>query len=113
MPGKSGLEFLRELRAIDAEVPVIVLTAHGTVATAVEAMKLGAVDYLQKPFDVDALEIVIRRALELSRFRLENRFLREQSGSHGAVGELIGSAPGHGTRSSRWSARWLRPVAPY
>ena len=80
MPEKSGIEFLRELREIDAEVPVIVLTAHGTVPTAVEAMKLGAVDYLQKPFDVDALEIVIRRALDLSRFRLENRFLREQSG---------------------------------
>ncbi|MGH8590106.1 MAG: response regulator, partial [Gammaproteobacteria bacterium] len=63
MPGKSGVEFLRELRAIDGEVPVVVLTAHGTVATAVEAMKLGAVDYLQKPFDVDALELVIRRAL--------------------------------------------------
>src|SRR5207244_8720181 len=75
MPGKSGIEFLRELREIDAEVPVVVLTAHGTVATAVEAMKLGAVDYLQKPFDVDALEMVIRRGLDHSRFRVENRFL--------------------------------------
>ena len=52
MPEKGGLEFLGELRAIDPEVPVIVLTAHGTVATAVEAMKLGAVDFLQKPFDL-------------------------------------------------------------
>jgi two-component system, NtrC family, response regulator AtoC len=93
MPGKSGIEFLRELREVDAEVPVIVLTAHGTVPTAVEAMKLGAVDYLQKPFDLDALEMVIRRALDLSRFRLENRFLREQTGATAQSGGLIaGSA---------------------
>ena len=93
MPGKSGIEFLRELRAIDGEVPVVVLTAHGTVATAVEAMKLGAVDYLQKPFNVDALELVIRRALDLFRFRLENRFLREQAAGHPPSGELIGGSP--------------------
>jgi two-component system response regulator AtoC len=93
MPGKGGVEFLRELRAIDADVPVIVMTGHGTVGTAVEAMKLGAVDYLQKPFDVDALELVIRRALDLSRFRLENRFLREQAGAAPRFGDLIGSSP--------------------
>jgi two-component system, NtrC family, response regulator AtoC len=93
MPGKDGIEFLRELRGIDVEVPVVVLTAYGTVATAVEAMKLGAVDYLQKPFDVDALEMVIRRALDLSRFRLENRFLREQAGGAQRFGEIIGSSP--------------------
>jgi two-component system response regulator AtoC len=93
MPGKDGIEFLRELREIDAEVPVIALTAYGTVATAVEAMKLGAVDYLQKPFDVDALEMVIRRALDLSRFRLENRFLREQAEGLQRFGEMIGSSP--------------------
>lgn len=93
MPGKGGIEFLRELREIDAEVPVIVLTAHGTVATAVEAMKLGAVDYLQKPFDIDALEMVIRRAMDLFRFRLENRFLREQAQATQRFGNIIGSSP--------------------
>src|SRR5262249_61852044 len=93
MPGKDGIAFLRELREIDVEAPVIVLTAYGTVETAVEAMKLGAVDYLQKPFDVDALEVVIRRALDLSRFRLENRFLREQAEGTQRFGEMIGSAP--------------------
>lgn len=93
MPGKDGIEFLRELRQIDMEVPVIVLTGHGAVATAVEAMKLGAVDYLQKPFDVDALEMVMSRALDLSRFRLENRFLREQAEGGQRFGTMIGSAP--------------------
>jgi len=93
MPDRSGIDLLRDLREIDAEVPVIVLTAHGTVPTAVEAMKLGAVDYLQKPFDVDALEMVIRRALDLSRFRLENRFLRAETRGSGPFGELVGSSP--------------------
>jgi two-component system, NtrC family, response regulator AtoC len=92
MPGKDGIQFLRELREIDKEVPVVVLTAHGTVATAVEAMKLGAVDYLQKPFDNDALEMVIRRALDLSRFRLENQFLREQAREVRGFGGLIGAS---------------------
>jgi two-component system response regulator AtoC len=72
---------------------VIVLTAHGTVATAVDAMKLGAVDYLQKPFDVDALEMVVRRAFDLSRFRLENRFLREQSDGRPGLEAMIGASP--------------------
>ena len=67
-------------------------------------MKLGAVDYLQKPFDVDALELVIRRALELSRFRLENRFLREQAGAAPRFGDLIGSSPA--------MRRGLRPGPP-
>jgi two-component system response regulator AtoC len=91
MPGKGGIEFLRELREIDADVPVVVLTAHGTVATAVDAMKLGALDYLQKPFDVDALELVVRRALDHSRLRLESRFLRQEAAP--AVGGMIGGSP--------------------
>jgi two-component system response regulator AtoC len=93
MPGRDGMDFLRELRAVDTEVPVIVLTGHATVATAVEAMKLGAVDYLQKPFDVDALEIIVRRALDHSRSRLENRFLREQAAHEAGFEQIIGSAP--------------------
>jgi two-component system response regulator AtoC len=94
MPAKGGIELLTELRAIDAEVPVIVLTAHGTVPTAVAAMKLGAVDYLQKPFDVDALEVVIQRALSLSRLTIEHRFLREQQRRlDRRFGGLIGASP--------------------
>ena len=58
MPGRSGLELLEELRQLDDPPPVIVLTATKTVTTAVEAMKLGAVDYVTKPFEVDALRIL-------------------------------------------------------
>ncbi len=107
MPAKDGIEFLDELRTIDAEVPVIVLTAHATVPTAVAAMKLGAVDYLQKPFDVDGLELVVRRALELSRVRLEHRFLTEQTAGAAAFGDLIG-----GSAALRAVLELVRQVAP-
>ena len=94
MPGIGGLEFLARLRAIDADVPVIVLTAYGTVASAVEAMKLGAFDFLLKPFDRTALEIVVRKALDVSRWKIENRYLREQAdGGSGLSQKLIGDAP--------------------
>jgi len=94
MPGISGLEFLARLRAIDADVPVIVLTAYGTIASAVEAMKLGAFDFLLKPFDRTALEIVVRKALDVSRWKIENRYLREQADGHSGLSKhLIGEAP--------------------
>jgi two-component system response regulator AtoC len=94
MPRLDGIAFMRELRRLDEEVPVIVLTAYGTVETAVEAMKLGAVDYLAKPFDVDALEFLIKRCLELSRYRIENRYLREAVDKSPAFEDIVGdSAP--------------------
>ncbi|MBI4661259.1 MAG: sigma-54-dependent Fis family transcriptional regulator [Verrucomicrobia bacterium] len=67
MGGLSGLETLRRLRQIDAKLPVIIMTAYGTTHTAIEAMKLGAYDYLLKPFDVPKLKQVIAAALHASR----------------------------------------------
>jgi len=78
MPGMSGIELLTRVRTFDGELPVIILTAYGTVQTAVEAMKKGAFDYLLRPFDTSALEAVIRRALAFRRIELENQFLRER-----------------------------------
>lgn len=78
MPDRTGLEIVRELVATtpESERPAIVMmTAHGTVESAVEAMKLGARDYLQKPFDVDELLVVVRRALEDQRTRTGLRYL--------------------------------------
>ena len=92
MAPMDGLALLQELRAIDPEVPVIILTAFGTISTAIEAMKLGAFDFVLKPFDRAALEIVIRKALDVSRYQLENRFYREQS-SGAAIANLIGESP--------------------
>jgi len=92
MPRMDGIAFLRALREVDNDVPVIVLTAYGTVETAVAAMKLGAVDYLAKPFDVDALEILIRRSLAVSRYRVENRYLREQVARSPAFERIVGES---------------------
>jgi DNA-binding NtrC family response regulator len=92
MPGTDGIEFMRRLRTLDEQVPVIVLTAYGTVEAAVEAMKLGALDFIAKPFDVDALELLIQRSLEASRHRTENRYLREQVDLAPQFEELVGSS---------------------
>ncbi|MEW5982923.1 MAG: sigma-54 dependent transcriptional regulator [Acidobacteriota bacterium] len=81
MPGKDGLALLDSLRAINPEIPVIVMTAFGTVATAVEAMKRGAADYLTKPIDLDELEVLVTRTLERRALVSENRNLREQLAS--------------------------------
>jgi two-component system response regulator AtoC len=93
MAPMDGLEFLRRLRAIDSEVPVIILTAYGTISAAVEAMKLGAFDFVLKPFDREALEIAIRKALDVSRYRLENRFFHEQSSNTAAFEDFVGASP--------------------
>ena len=69
----DGLELLRRLRSLGFQVPVIILTALGTISTAVEAMKLGAFDFLQKPIDSEALEVVIRKGLDFSLPRVEGR----------------------------------------
>ncbi len=81
MPGRSGLELLAELRRLNPEVPVIVMTAFGTVSTAVEAMKQGAADYLTKPIDLDELEVLVTRTLERRALVSENEELRRQVAS--------------------------------
>ncbi len=78
MPRMDGLEFLRELRRRGEEVPVIVLTAYGTIESAVEAMKLGASDYIIRPFEIAAVELAVTRALAVSVLHRENRFLRDE-----------------------------------
>ena len=67
MGGMNGLETLRSLRKLDAKLPVILMTAYGTTQTAIEAMKLGAYDYLLKPFDVPKLKKLVHDALEAAR----------------------------------------------
>ena len=64
MPGRNGLELIPELRTSGIECPVIVLTATNTVSVAVEAMKLGAADFVTKPFELDALRLKVRQLLE-------------------------------------------------
>ena len=107
MPGMDGLAFMRALRELDRDLPVIVLTAYGSVETAVEAMKLGAVDFVPKPFDIDAIEILVRQALEDARHRTESRYLREHAGSSPGPGGIIGQSP-----AMQYVFQLVRKVAP-
>jgi two-component system NtrC family response regulator len=78
MPEKGGIELLEGLHAVNPEIPVVVITAFGTVASAVAAMKRGAADYLTKPVDLDELEVLVTRTLERHALVSENRELRQQ-----------------------------------
>lgn len=80
LPGMTGLEMLQLIRRQDSHVPVIVMTAFGTVENAVDAMKAGAADFLLKPFSLDHLTTVVNKALEIRHLRDENRRLREELG---------------------------------
>ncbi|MFN5496606.1 MAG: sigma-54-dependent transcriptional regulator [bacterium] len=96
MPGMNGLELLEEIRKIDAELPVVFMTAFGSIETAVEAMRKGAFDYVTKPFSGDELTISVDRALDHARLLRENQVLRavatpqtRRAQSH----RMIGSGP--------------------
>ena len=80
LPGMNGLEFLQAVKRTNATLPVVVMTAFGTVETAVEAMKAGASDYVLKPFSLAELVLVIRKELSTRQLREENRDLREALG---------------------------------
>ena len=94
MPQLSGLELIREYVGAtpEGERPqILMMTAHATVESAIEAMKLGALDYLQKPFEIDELLVVVGRALDHQRLRTEHRYLRserdEQFDNYGIIGK--------------------------
>jgi DNA-binding NtrC family response regulator len=100
MPGGDGLFLLREARALRPELPVLLMTAFGSVRSAVEAMKLGASQYLTKPVDPDELILQVERALESARLAAENRSLRERAGDPESFDILVGeSAPIRSLRS--------------
>jgi DNA-binding NtrC family response regulator len=93
MPHSSGLEVLRASRSHDAQTPVIVMTAYGSIDEAVQAIKDGAYDFLQKPVDMTHLLLVIERALEAYRLRTENVLLRAESAERYGFPRIIGEAP--------------------
>jgi two-component system C4-dicarboxylate transport response regulator DctD len=78
LPGKDGVAFLREIVSVDAEIPVILITGHGDVSMAVDAMRAGAYDFVEKPFSSDEFVEIVRRALEKRELVLDNRALRQQ-----------------------------------
>jgi len=80
LPGMNGLEFLQAIKRVDASLPVVIMTAYGSVESAVEAMKVGASDYVLKPFSLAEMVLVIRKELDAHKLREENRSLREALG---------------------------------
>lgn len=93
LPGAGGIEVLRQVKQADAECPVIVMTAYGTVSDAVEAMKMGAYDFIQKPIDLDRLILLLRRSAQHRLLRNENVLLREQVQKRAGFPAIIGEAP--------------------
>jgi DNA-binding NtrC family response regulator len=94
MPGMDGMQFLRKLKSVDSTLPVIMITGHGDVPMAVEAMRLGAFDFLEKPFSPDRMTELAKKATQTRRLVLDNRALRrELSDGTALMNKLIGSSP--------------------
>ncbi len=90
LPGMDGLQFIGEMHARGISAPVVVMTAHGSVEMAVQAMKLGAADFLQKPFSLDHLTTVVAKVLAVQSLRTENTRLREQLDQRYQFDNIIG-----------------------
>ena len=93
MPGKDGLELLAELRKLRPSTPVLIMTAFGSIRSAVAAIRAGALDYVTKPFDRDELLVALERALERRSLEDENRRLRRAVERASSFGELEGKSP--------------------
>ncbi|MCK4502692.1 MAG: sigma-54-dependent Fis family transcriptional regulator, partial [Desulfuromonadales bacterium] len=93
MPKMTGIELLRQLREHENDVTVLMITAFSSTEEAVEAMKLGAYDYITKPFKNDEIRLVIKKALEREKLQQENRQLKQQLGQRFSFQSLIGKSP--------------------
>ena len=107
MPDIDGLALMTRLHAERPTLPVILITAHGDVRSAVEAMRAGAFDYLQKPFDNNDLRAVVTRALEHTRLDRENRYLRAAVAQKYAIDAIVAESP-----TTRDTLNLVRRVAP-
>ena len=94
MPGMDGMQLLKRLKSVDSTLPVIMITGHGDVPMAVEAMRIGAFDFLEKPFNPDRMTELAKRATNARRLTLDNRALRrELSDGSALMKKLIGGSP--------------------
>jgi two-component system response regulator AtoC len=92
LPGMNGLDAVNEIQKVDHRTPIIIMTAHGTRDTALEAVRRGAYDYFTKPFSLDEMEIIVRRALEKKRMVGELEQLRHQLATASRRGRIVGSS---------------------
>jgi len=93
MPDGSGLDLLREIKGTEPSPPVVMMTAYTSTKTAIEAMKLGAADYVSKPFDVEELKIVVQKAVERAELSRENVYLRRELEKKYTFNNIIGKSP--------------------
>src|SRR5581483_10791548 len=93
MPDSNGIELLKQIRALSSETVFVLMTAFATIETARQAFKLGADDFIQKPFDVEELKIIVRNALERKQLRQENALLKRELRERNSVKNLIGRSP--------------------
>jgi two-component system, NtrC family, C4-dicarboxylate transport response regulator DctD len=94
LPGMNGLDFLSRSHAIDRDLPVILITGHGDISTAVQAMRDGAYDFIEKPYSAERLVKTVQRALEKRSLTLENRILRQELEAQSVPGpRIIGNTP--------------------
>ena len=89
----DGLGILAEVKRDHPDVPVVMISGHGNIETAVEAIRIGAYDFVEKPFQTDRLLIIVERAIEAATLRRENKELRLRAGSAAPVTELVGNSP--------------------
>ncbi len=107
MPGLNGIDLIRKIKDVDPDMPVVMMTAFGTVEKAVEAMRAGAYDFVLKPFENEAILRTIERALEIGRLRRQNRLLRQELSGQMGLEEIIGASG-----SMRHIFELIRTVAP-
>jgi len=94
LPGMNGIDLLRRIREFDAAIPVVIMTAHGTIEGAVEAVKLGAFDYLKKPVDLEELKLLADRARENSQLRQElSYYRRREAARETPLAGVLGESP--------------------
>lgn len=92
MPGKDGFNVLKTVREIDPSIPVVIFTGFGTVESAVKAMKMGAYDFIQKPFSPDMMELVLKKAVEYGRLKKENVLLKSQIQERFQLDNILGKS---------------------
>lgn len=112
MPNMGGMELLATVKKYLPDAKVVMMTAYGTVQNAVEAMKLGAFEYVMKPFSLDEIELVLSRALEQKHLELENKLLRSEVIGKYRFDNIVGKVP-KCRRSLNWWKGWQTLKQPF